>query len=179
MDARQRKTRIIVCLCVFAVTMLILVSTPRLAEAQFEASGGLGRIVHAPLSGLSLQSNSDWNDKYSTGMIAALPSLADLAGTWNISTLASGPGAPYWFRGRITANPDGSWSGTGQDYGEPPGSVSGSFVISADGTITIIVSNAAQCQMGAGKTVLVCTETWIQGEPGTSNLIILTKFLYL
>jgi len=110
-----------------------------------------------------------------SSVLAASYSLADLVGTWNVGTLASGPGAPYWFRGRITAVPDGTWTGLGQDYGEPPQNVSGNFKILADGTITLTVDNVAKCRMDSGKTVIVCTETWKNGEPGTSNLIVLTK----
>jgi hypothetical protein len=112
------------------------------------------------------------------GMVAALPSLADLAGTWNISTLASGPGAPYWFRGRITVISDGSWTGTGQDYGEDPGPISGSCAVSADGTILLYVNNnpnPAQCRIDKDFDIMVCTETWTRGEPGTSNFVVLLK----
>jgi hypothetical protein len=160
------------------LSVFFLIGASRLAAAQLEASGGLGRIVHDPLSGLSLQSNSDWNDKYYMGMIAALPSLADLEGTWNVSTLASGPGEPYWFRGRITVISDGSWTGTGQDYGEAPKNISGSYAVSADGTILLYVNSKphpAQCRIDKDFDIMVCTETWTRGEPGTSNLIILTK----
>lgn len=104
----------------------------------------------------------------------ASQSAADLAGTWNINTLASGPGAPFWFRGRITVNPDGSFSGTGQDYGEAPNVISGSFGVASDGSITVNVdANAVPCRIDVDLNVMVCTETW--AGDGTSNLIIMLR----
>ena len=150
MDVNQKKTWITSILSIFILVMVTLINIPYTAVAWLAVASEAIKIMETP-------------------------SLADLTGIWNVNTLASGPGEPYWFRGRITFSPDGSWSGEGQDYGEPPGSVSGSFVISADGTITINVNNDAQCQMDAGKTMMACTETWVQGEPGTSNLILLMK----
>jgi hypothetical protein len=151
--------------CITILPMLVLsiiylICAPHLCEAQHAANDLINRTTDAPLSTLS--------DSYS---------LADLMGTWNVNTIASGSGAPYWFRGRITAGSDGSWTGWGQDYGETPKSVSGNFEILADGTITVTVdnANAVKCRMDSGKTIVVCTETWEQGEPGTSNLIFFTK----
>ncbi len=104
----------------------------------------------------------------------ASQSVADLAGTWNIHTLASGPGAPYWFRGRITVNHGGSFSGIGQDYGEVPNAISGSLGVASDGSIKVNVdSNAVSCRIGVDLNVMVCTETW-SGD-GTSNLIIMLR----
>ena len=175
MDLNQKTTWTRSWFYVFMFAGIILISTPHHVMAQPVGTDKTLRVMEIPAMPVSLKLFDGSDFQYFPKSIAALPSLTDLVGTWNVNTLASGPGEPYWFRGRITVSPDGTWSGEGQDYGKPPGSVSGYFVISADGTITIIVGNAAQCQMDAGKTVLVCTETWVQGEPGTSNLIVLTR----
>ena len=149
------------CITVFSIVMLSIISlmyVPQVSAVQHTANDLINRTAEAP------------------SMALAVPySLADLTGKWNVNTIASGPGAPYWFRAWITVDPDGSWSGTGQDYGDDPYPISGNFVISADGTIIINYGNGAKCRMDAGKTVLVCTETWERGEPGTSNLIFFTK----
>ncbi len=158
---RSKNSSSITCITILSTLILsifILICAPHLCEAQGAANDLINRT----------------KDVFSSAL--AVPySLADLTGKWNANTLASGPGAPYWFRAWITVDPDGSWSGMGQDYGDDPYTISGSFVISADGTIIINYGNGAKCRMDAGKTVFVCTETWEQGEPGTSNLIFFTK----
>jgi len=161
-------------LSVVIISITFFIGAPHLCGSQDAAHGEANRIKENPSSGPGLASDNISTDRHLPALPAASYSLADLEGTWNVNTLASGPGAPYWFRGRFTVDPDGSWSGTGQDYGEPPKLVSGTFVISADGTITINAS-AAKCRMDSGKTVIVCTETWKKGDPGTSNLIFFTK----
>jgi hypothetical protein len=158
---RSKNSSSITCITILpmlVLSIIYLICAPHLCEAQSAANDLINRTAEAP------------------SMALAVPySLADLTGKWNANTLASGPGAPYWFRAWITVDPDGSWSGMGQDYGDAPYPISGSFVISADGTIIINYGNGAKCRMDAGKTVFVCTETWEQGEPGTSNLIFFTK----
>jgi len=144
----------------FAVVLSIifLICVPHLSAAQSASNDKIEMLTPVTSSAL-----------------AASYSLADLVGSWNVNALASGPGAPYWFRGRITVVPDGSWTGLGQDYGEPLQNVSGNFKILADATIALTVDNVAKCGMDSGKTVIACTETWKKGEPGTSNLIFITK----
>jgi hypothetical protein len=151
------------CITVFSIVVLSIISlmyVPQVFAVQRTANDLINRTADAPSLALA--------DSYS---------LADLMGTWNVNTIASGPGAPYWFRGRITAGLDGSWTGWGQDYGVDPQSVSGNFEILADGTITLTVgnANAVKCRMDSGKTIVVCTETWRHGDPGTSNLILFIK----
>ncbi len=109
-----------------------------------------------------------------SSVLAASYSLF-VVGTWNVGTLASGPAAPYWFREGLRLFLTVHGRVLGQDYGEPLQNVSGNFKILADATITLTVDNVAKCGMDSGKTVIACTETWKKGEPGTSNLIFITK----
>ena len=76
--------------CITIVPMLVLsiiymICAPHLCEAQHAANDLINRTAEAP------------------SMALAVPySLADLTGKWNVNTIASGPGAPYWFRAWIT-----------------------------------------------------------------------------
>jgi hypothetical protein len=156
-DKNSSITRMTI-LSIVVLSVIFLICAPHLSVAQSVSNNRIEMLTPVASS-----------------VLAASYSLADLAGTWNVGTLASGPAAPYWFRGRITVVPDGSWTGLGQDYGEPVQNVSGNFKILADATITLTADNVAKCGMDSGKTVIACTETWKKGEPGTSNLIFFTK----
>ena len=98
--------------------------------------------------------------------------LSDLVGTWEVNSLASGPGSPWWERARVTVAPDGSFSGstTGSDGGG--GAVSGTLSISSGGVVTVPGAPAARGTLDAGKMVLVITDTW--GD-GTTELKVWTK----
>ena len=102
-------------------------------------------------------------------------SLADLAGVWENNALASGSGAPWWNRGPITINADGSFSGTLEEYPNESDTWSGNFTMTADGVITYVGHPSGGCAMDASKTVIVCAATWSQGSPGTTELRIMTK----
>ena len=103
-------------------------------------------------------------------------SLADLAGKWESNSLASGPGAPWWERGVVTVNPDGSFIvSTTESDGSTGGSLSGTFNISADGIITMVGDPAFRGSMDSGKTVMVFTDTWSTGSPGTTEIKVVTK----
>ena len=97
---------------------------------------------------------------------------ADLAGTWELHSLATGPGAPWWNHGQVTVAANGSYSGvmTGSTGGSQP--VSGTFSLASDGTITRSGAPAAHGALDAGRTVMVWTDTWATGSPGTSEMLI-------
>ena len=101
---------------------------------------------------------------------------ADLAGTWEVNSLASGPGAPWWLRGAVTVNSNGSFSGTLDEYNSDPDMVSGTLSISADGVITSQdVDPDFRAAMDSGNTVIVGTATWDEGEPGTTYISVWVK----
>ena len=99
----------------------------------------------------------------------------DLTGTWEINSLASGPGAPWWERGPITISSDGSFSGTVTYNDGNTGNPSGTFNISTDGIITLTGSSDFKGCMDSGKTVIVCTDIWDTGSPGTTEIKVLTR----
>lgn len=49
------------------------------------------------------------------GVSSAAYTLADLSGNWEVNSLASGPGAPWWIRISLNIAADGSFSGTETD----------------------------------------------------------------
>lgn len=98
--------------------------------------------------------------------------LSDIAGAWEILSIASGPGAPWWMRGRIIAGVDGNFSGT---FTESDGSVSpatGSFGLTPDGMLTFSGSASAQGVLDAGRTVMAMTSTWSGFGAGTADFTI-------
>jgi hypothetical protein len=104
-------------------------------------------------------------------------SMADLVGTWQGNSLASGPEAPWWCRSTWTINSDGSFSAS---CTESDGTVenpckSGTFVISAEGTVSVIGDTNTQSSMDAGKTVIAISITWTGSHAGSGELLILTK----
>ena len=100
----------------------------------------------------------------------------DLAGTWEVNSLASGPGAPWWERGPVTVNADGSFSGTLDQHNGDPDTVSGILNITSDGIITITETDEDfRCTMDMGKTVIACTNTWSTGSPGTTEINVWVK----
>jgi hypothetical protein len=108
--------------------------------------------------------------------ISAAYSLADLAGTWDGYSLASGPGEPWWAKTTGTINTDGSFSFTQKESSGEQGVVSSVFSISQDGIITLPdVSSNLRCTMDSGKTIFVCTDTWDSHLPGTTELKVFLK----
>jgi hypothetical protein len=106
---------------------------------------------------------------------AASYSMADLAGMWQMNLLASAPDAPYWERGAVTINSDGTFtsSSTGSDGSTSSGT--GALSISSTGVIACV---SGECDKGgstpvmsASKTVMVSTET----SNGSGRIKIFTK----
>lgn len=97
---------------------------------------------------------------------------ADLAGTWEMHSLATGPGAPWWSRGQIVVAANGSFTGTMTDPSGGSHPTSGTLTLAADGSLSRSGSAAAHGALDAGRTVMVWTDTWTTGSPGTSELLI-------
>jgi hypothetical protein len=111
--------------------------------------------------------------------MAAPYTVTDIVGTWENNGLASGSDAPWWIRGPITLNADGSWSAVFEEYPSKTSTVTGTFTISPDGTVSIPWTNAAGgrmvCNMDSGKTIMVCTHSWPASAPSTASMAIMTK----
>ncbi|MBN1834033.1 MAG: hypothetical protein JW896_18165 [Deltaproteobacteria bacterium] len=102
-------------------------------------------------------------------------SMSDMEGTWKANSLASGPGAPWWERGEMNVSADGSFTGSKTESDGTTGSLSGTLNISADGIITIAGSSTLRGSMDSGKTVMIFTNTWSTGSPGTTEIKVMTK----
>jgi hypothetical protein len=101
--------------------------------------------------------------------------LSDLAGTWEVNSLATGPGAPWWERARVTISGDGTFTGTTTESDDDGGAKNGAFAIASDGTVTVPGAGAMRGVLDAGKTVMVMTDTWSGGSPGTTELKVAVK----
>jgi len=106
---------------------------------------------------------------------AATYAPADLAGSWEIHDLASGPGAPWWFRGRAAIAADGSFTGTFDDNGGTSGPSSGTFGLTAQDELTLSVNASARGSLDLDRTVMAFTATWATGSPGTTELGVALK----
>ncbi len=103
---------------------------------------------------------------------AASYSQGDLEGTWAVYSLASGLGAPYWYRATATVDANGSFSGPATVYdggGTTSDTISGSLSISADGAMD---NNG---HLDAGKTVMSFSYNWPDAESGTTEMSIWLK----
>jgi len=100
---------------------------------------------------------------------------ANLAGTWDVSGLATGPDAPYWARGSLTIQSNGSFSGSITDIDGANDNVAGKLAVSSSGIVTCTSSQCPlqfQGALDAGKTFMAITYT---GENGTTELLLGTK----
>lgn len=97
---------------------------------------------------------------------------ADVAGTWELYSLATGPGAPWWSRGQITIAANGSYSGTQSRSDGSSGPMSGTMTLASDGTLTRAGSTTARGSLDAGRSVMLWTDTWTSGSPGTSEIFV-------
>ena len=103
--------------------------------------------------------------------------LTDLQGTWKVQSLASGPGAPWWERGTVTIASDGTFMAVTTQSDGGGGNPSGTLSISSDGEVTMSGNSTFLGNMDANKTVLVWTDTWTSGSPGTTEIKVLVKEL--
>jgi hypothetical protein len=106
--------------------------------------------------------------------------LADLAGTWAVNSLATGPSAPCWIRVTLTAKPDGTFTDQEINYDgttnkKKTKTGSGTWQITSDGLIINVGKDSNfLCQVDANETVISCTETW---DDGSTALTVLTRKL--
>jgi hypothetical protein len=107
--------------------------------------------------------------------MAGTYSLEDLVGSWEVNSLATGPGAPWWERARITVEADGSFAGGTVKSDGGGGPISGTISISPDGVVTLAGSDTARGVLDADKTVMVLTDTWSTGSPGTTEMKVALK----
>jgi hypothetical protein len=122
-------------------------------------------------------------DTWATGTVqnviwlkrASSYALADLQGAWATHELASAPGAPYWERGTVTIQSNGSFSVVVTDSEGGSGPAAGKFQIASDGAITWNGVSNFKGNLDADKTVAVSTETWDSGDPGTSEMKVWVK----
>ena len=101
--------------------------------------------------------------------------LSDIVGTWEINSLASGPGAPWWQRGRVAVAANGSFSGTFIDSDGFADPTAGTFALSPSGILTYSGSATARGVLDVGKTVLAMTSTWSGFAAGTVDLSVGVK----
>jgi hypothetical protein len=109
---------------------------------------------------------------------AAGYSQADLAGTWDISSIVSEPGAPWWSRGTVEINANGTIiNGTLEFSDGDPEDVSGlSFTLGSDGVIlSPAIDLDFRAVMDSRKSVIVGTSTWDSGDPGTTEITVWTR----
>ncbi len=110
---------------------------------------------------------------------AASYSMADLAGTWQMNSLASGPGAPWWERTTITTSRKGQFTSYGTEDGGAVDGAYGTFSISPGGVIYLVTRKKSRTVVGvmdATKTVFVGTSTWTGNkDAGTAELFVSTK----
>ena len=109
--------------------------------------------------------------------------MADLAGTWQVHSLASGPGAPWWERMTVAVSKKGKFTSSGTENGGAVDDGSGVFSISPGGVISLVTKGKHGTRyhtvvgvMDATKKVFVGTSTWVGNtDPGTADLFIGTK----
>ncbi len=100
---------------------------------------------------------------------------ADLSGTWELNALETGDEAPWWTRGPIAVNSDGSFAGTLHEYDGSSGPVAGTVNLSLVGVISSTdVGEDFRGAMDMGRTLIVGTHTH-DGVPNTTSMTILAK----
>lgn len=116
---------------------------------------------------------SDGSVELVTGLrMAASYASSDLAGTWQVHTLATGPGEPWWSHGQIVVQSNGTFSGSMVDITGDTSPLGGTFTLAPNGVITRSGSTAARGVLDRGHTVMIWTDTWDTGSPGTTEMII-------
>jgi len=110
---------------------------------------------------------------------ASVYSQADLAATWEVNGMVSGPGAPWWAHGSVNIHSNGSFDGILEfpdDEPEYPSAPAGTFMLGTDGVLTSsAVDPDFRSVMDSGKTILVGTSTWDSGAPGSTEMTVWTK----
>ena len=106
----------------------------------------------------------------------------DLAGTWYIHSLASGPVGRWWEYGRWTISTDYSFRGVVNEYKKAPAEISGKFLLAPNGVATFVGASQdpdaailPHLHMAANKSVIAGVTTWTAGFPGTTQMMLLTR----
>ena len=103
-------------------------------------------------------------------------SLEDLSGSWEMSNLATGPGAPWWLRAHLEIGTDGSFSATSVESDGTIEEFPGNLQISSSGIITLTGNPNMRGNLDSSKTIVIMTSTWDGDDsPGTTEMIVLTK----
>ena len=100
---------------------------------------------------------------------------SDLVGAWEVNSIASGPGAPWWSRGRVAVAANGGFTGTFIDSDGFSDPAAGTFALSPSGVLTFSGSSSARGVLDVGKTVLAMTSTWSGFAAGTVDLSVGVK----
>ncbi len=100
-------------------------------------------------------------------------SIANLVGIWEESSLASGPGAPWWQSGLLFINSNGTCQLSYAASDGTSNSQSGTVSISSTGVITVDLGSTASGYVDPNMDVMVLTSTWPDGE--TQQISILTN----
>jgi len=146
---------------------------------DWQGAADLGNTV---IAGTNSSGAPDTGQVYAMVKRASFYVSGDIVGDWNVSLLASGPGAPWWGTGTMTVASGGGVSGTLNRYDGGSDSLSGNMSISM---FTGIISWAGRFGdwrgvLDSGKTVMVWTDIWDEnylGAPadGTSEIAVLLK----
>ncbi len=107
--------------------------------------------------------------------MAASYTLADLVGTWEVHSLATGPGAPHWTRTHLSVAADGGYVSSNSESNGGSGSSSGTLSISPAGVLTRSESSTARGVLDSGKTAMVWTDVWTTQSPGTTEIEVALK----
>jgi hypothetical protein len=101
----------------------------------------------------------------------------DLEGTWDISSIVSGTGAPWWSRGAVEIDANGTIKGTLEYSDDDPEDVSGlSFTLGSNGVIlSPAIDPDFRAVMDSRKSVVVGTSTWGSGAPQTTEITVWTR----
>ncbi|MFZ0931972.1 MAG: hypothetical protein WAN11_25460 [Syntrophobacteraceae bacterium] len=163
-------------LSISSTGVITCVSGDCLNSTNYSGVMDAGKTIIVATSGAS----TDGEDAvlYVFAKKAASYSMADLAGTWQGNSLASGPGAPYWTSDTITVYLDGIYTGSYTASDASSDNTSGTLSISSDGVVTCVSGNCSDTEnfsgvMNADKTVMVITDTWPNGA--TREIKIFTK----
>ncbi len=118
-------------------------------------------------------SSEDANIIVLTRQATSSYSITKLVGIWEDSSLASGPGAPWWQSGLLFINPDGTCSLSSVTGDGTSSNQNGAVSISPAGVITLKLGSTAVGVVDPNMDVMVLTSTWPDGE--TNEISILTN----
>ncbi|MFZ0931348.1 MAG: fibronectin type III domain-containing protein [Syntrophobacteraceae bacterium] len=163
--------------------VVICTSSSSCYDPTFESFFDAGKNIMVGTGGANSDSTIYPNDAVLSVFTkqAASYSQADLAGTWQMNTIKSGPGAPYWERNTMTIGSTGTFTSSYTDSDGSTGSGTGKLSISRTGVITCVSGGCkgggSMPVMDAGKTVMVMasTDTSSGALPYTGKISIFTK----